>query len=57
MFKFLEFSGSYKKFCNFLRLFFIIASVLSICFFSDLNLQKKQIKNAVKLKTQAISST
>ena len=33
------------KYCNFLGLFFIIVSVLSV--FLDLNLQKKPIMNAV----------
>ena len=40
IFNFLELSGSYKNFVTFFGLCFVIVSVLSILFPSDLNLQK-----------------
>ena len=53
---FFEFLGSFKNNVTFLGLFIVIVSVLSI-FFSDLNLQRKQIIKAVLLKTQDKFST
>ena len=46
MFSFFEFSCSFENVVIFLGLFIVIVSVLSI-FSSDLNLQTKQIMNAV----------